>query len=205
MGIAKASPDVPVSEPGRLEERLEERRSGAACIAWALPLMLLFALGVLLWQLWRPLAPIVVERDMPVPPPEDPVPAAWARLAALKSELAAVQGVRADLAALCRPIPKRGGDPPEPDPRPGKAMIEPSLEPLPPKQHELPAMIGQPEPEPAPQTAPPIRLRSPPELPSEIPRVSELPPRIGELRRRRDRRPLCASPAGRRPSGRRSW
>ena len=159
-------------------ERLEESRSSAWWIAWVLPLILLCAAAVLLWKLTLPLEPVVVERARPVPPPEDPVPAALRRLAALRSELTNAEAMRAELADLCAPVPESRSEPSRPEPSPGAAIVEPGVAPVIPTREEPPAVIIEPEPEPEPEIVPLIRSRRPPALPPEVPRVGDAPPPV---------------------------
>ena len=169
--MAAAAGTAPVPEPGAGSGGAplgEPSRHGLGWLAWALPLALLIALAILIWLLLQPLAPVVVERDMPAPPPENPVPAARDGLAALKAELETARAWRDELPTLCVPIPE--------------ARVEPPL----PKPEPKPARAPEPEPEvvvtvpPAePQPAPPPRPR--PQLPAEVPRAGAGLPQIAEL------------------------
>lgn len=137
----------------------EPARHGLGWLAWALPLALLIALALLIWLLLQPLAPIVLEREMPAPPPENPVPAAQDSLAALKAELETARIWLDEIPKLCGPIPEARVEPPPPEPEP-----EPELEVV------VPAK-PQPAPEPRPR----------PTLPAEVPRADETPSLIAEL------------------------
>ena len=164
--------------PGSLDEG--KRRTW--WVAWVAPLLLLFVSGTLVWKLMQPQIPIVVERAPPLPPPEDPVPAAREALSALESELAAVQAVQSRLAALCEPVPEHGIEPPEPDqPPPGPTTAAAPSHSPPPVPNEQPAMVAEPTPHAERPARPSIPRRSPPELPPEVPRVTELPPQVAQL------------------------
>lgn len=140
-------------------------QAGLGWLAWALPLALLIALAVLIWLLLQPLTPIVVEREMPAPPPENPVPAAQDNLAALKAELETARIWLDELPKLCGPIPEARVEPPPPAPPPA-----PEPEPKPEPEVVVPAK-PQPASEPRPRPA----------LPAEVPRADETPPLIAEL------------------------
>jgi hypothetical protein len=158
-GAAPANPDdrrpvSPVAAPGR----------GLGWLAWALPLALLIALIFLIWLLLQPLAPIVVEREMPAPPPENPVPAALESLTVLKAELETARAWHEELPGLCGPVPETRVEPPIPQPEP---------EPKPEPGIAVPAPPAEPEPPPPP--------RPRPNLPAEVPRVGEALPQVTEL------------------------
>jgi hypothetical protein len=160
MAAAAAAPDEDAGPTGA--PLAAPARHGLGWLAWALPLALLIALAVLIWLLLQPLAPTVVEREMPAPPPENPVPAAQDNLAALKAELETARVWLDELPKLCEPIPEARVEPAPPEP-------EPELEPQPEPEAVVPAK-PQPAPEPRPR----------PVLPAEVPRADETPPLIAE-------------------------
>ncbi|WP_417513547.1 VWA domain-containing protein [Minwuia sp.] len=169
-----------------------ERRSGggAGVMAWLLPVLLLLGLGYLIWLLMQPLEPEIVERELPPPDVEDPVPAARDRLAALREELAEAEALRDELGGLCEVIPQERAvlPPPEPEPEPRVTVIEP------PKPPEEPPKVVEPAPAPEPKPVPQVRPRQRPLLPDEVPRVSEKPPQIAQLPSQTDPEPTLCEP-----------
>ena len=166
-----ANGEAAVHGPNGQPERERKDRAGTGRLAWALPPILLLVLAALLWNLSRPPELVVVEREPPAPPAEDPVPALRDRLAGLESALAAAHRLHAELVSLC---------PPAPASRSGRTEPEPPSVPPPPKP--LPRASDEPPDEP-PATAtaasppgPPPRLRPrrPPALPPVVPRPPEL-------------------------------
>ncbi|ANK81449.1 MAG: hypothetical protein TEF_12045 [Rhizobiales bacterium NRL2] len=188
---AAAVPPLPEAAAAAVDEtdspgRPPARTGGFGWLAWALPGLLLVALGVLIWLLMQPLEPVIVERDRPAPPPVDPVPAARDRLAAIKAELARVEAMRDEVIDLCEPLPQERTQlpPPEPeperrpDPEPDVTVIEPP-KPEPEPRPEPPVAEAEPRPAPAPEPQPAPRPRV--ELPPEVPPAAELPPRVAQL------------------------
>ena len=171
-----------------------EHRWVAGWIAWALPLLLLCAAAAFSWKLMTAPAPIVVERTLPGAPPEDPVSAARSRLAALASELANARAVHAELVELCVPAPEPSSERPGTPPPARTAIVEPEVVPLPAKHDEPPAVVVEPDPVPKLETLPRVGSRSPPELPPEVPRVAELPPRSALLPASEEPEPTLCEP-----------
>ena len=160
---------------------LEANPSGVWWVAWVLPLVLLCMVAALAWKLTLPSVPIVVERAPPVSPPDDPLPAARSRLAALESELATAQAMRAELAGLCLLDSETSSERPKPDPPPRAALVEPRVNAAPATTHEPPAALVEPGPVSKPEPVPIIPSRSPPVLPPEVPRVRTAPPPVAQL------------------------
>ena len=159
-----AQGEAAVHWPDGRPERERKNRAGAGRLAWALPPILLLVLAALLWKLSRPLELVVVEREPPAPPAEDPVPALRDRLASLESALAAARRLHAELVSLCLPAPASRIGRTEPEP----PAVPPYPKPLPRAPDEPPATAAAPAPPPR------VRPRPPPELPPVVPRPSEL-------------------------------
>ncbi|PJK27723.1 VWA domain-containing protein [Minwuia thermotolerans] len=173
---ADTAADDETDSPGRRPART----GGFGWLAWALPGLLLVALGALIWLLMQPVEPVLVQRDRPAPPPVDPVPAARDRLAAIEAELARVEAMRDEVIGLCEPLPQERTQlpPPEPEPQSGPdpdvAVVEPPKpepEPEPEPRPEPPVAEAEPQPAPRPRV----------ELPPEVPPAAELPPRVAQL------------------------
>ena len=164
---------------GNEPDMLKESRARVWWIAWLAPLSLLGVVVALVWNLTGPAPPIAVSTAPPVPPPSDTESAARSRLVALEAVLANARAMRAELVALCQPDSESSSERRVPMPPPAVALGDPSMDPAPAQTHEPPPAIV--ESEPKRESVPLVMLRSPVELPPEVPRALEAPSPVAQL------------------------
>jgi hypothetical protein len=141
-------------------EKSGRRKMGP--IAWLLPLLLLIALGWVIWLILQPLDPVIVEQELPPDAATDPVPDAKARRDSLLAQLDEATRLRDGLEGICIAPPK-----PKPDP----AISDP-LPDVPPEP-EVVLKDPEPQPDPKPQIVVPRPERI--ELPDEVPQAADMP------------------------------
>lgn len=144
-----------------------QQQSRLGLVAWVIPLLLLLGLGYVVWLLFQPLEPIVVEEELPPAEFVDPVPEAVARRDALLARLDEATRLREGLTGICVALPE-----PEP-PRPEPVIVEPPVTPV-----EPPEVVER-EPEPQPPLPLPETERI--ELPPEAPKAEDIPVDIARV------------------------
>jgi hypothetical protein len=143
-----------------MADQRHRRRVGP--IAWLIPLLLLLALGYVIWLLLQPLDPVIVEEELPPGEAIDPVPDAQARRDALRAQLDEAARLREGLDGICVALPK-------PDPEPEPALIAPE----PDKPEPPQVVLKDPVPEPDKRILVPKPDRV--DLPPEVPEAEDIP------------------------------